>query len=431
MDQVRARCSAGGEAVTQERLKVLSVTTLFPSPGEPLKGLFVERRLAALARKVDLVVLAAIPSFPLVHRLMARYAYRSKIPSKLERQDMELLFPRYVSIPVVLKPTESWTLARTIERSLRRLERHGFVPDLIDAHLAVPDGSAALLVKKATGLPVTVTLRGHDVNELPRYPVRGRQVRRTLAGADRIFAVAEALRLRAIELGADPCRTVTSPNGVDPECFYPRDRDAARRELGLSLDGELVLSVGYLIHRKGFDHAIRGLAGLLEQGRSTRLVIVGGPGGEAYARPELESLIDQLGVHDRVQFVEPQSPERLSLWYAACDVFALFSSKEGRPNVVIEALACGRPVVATRAWGIPELVHSDQLGVLVPSPPTAEQATSALALALERNWSSEALVGSVAQRSWDAVADQLVAEMEQIRARPPRPATMDGQADHG
>ena len=123
-----------------------------------------------------------------------------------------------------------------------------------------------------------MTLRGHDLNDLPRYPVRRGQVAWTLRHADLVIAVADSLRDAALRLGAPPERTVTVGNGVDTARFAPQDRPAARRELGIEEEGTVVLSVGHLVERKGFHHLVRAMPRVLAEHASARLEIVGAPG---------------------------------------------------------------------------------------------------------------------------------------------------------
>jgi glycosyltransferase involved in cell wall biosynthesis len=403
------------------RLKVVSVATMFPNPGDPMNGLFVEQRIRALGKKVDLVVFAAVPYFPLASLLIPRYRNRRKIPRTGEGPRIgdgpgyPIRFIRYLSVPKFLKPLDGVFLAASVLWHLLALKRKGFQPDVLDTHLAFPEGYACVLLKRWVGAPVTTVLRGHDINELPLFPGRGRQVRRALAGADRVFAVAAALIEEAENLGASSDRTRVSPNGVDTDRFTDGDPVEARRQLNLPSDRKIVLSIGYLVERKGFQHLLRALVHMgEEERRKILLVIMGGPGGDVYFKPELERIVEEEGLEDSVFFAGVRPQTELPLWYQACDVFSLMSAREGRPNVVIEALACGRPIVATRAWGIPELVTDGENGCLVPSPPTPAQASEALLRALEADWDKEALAQTVRSRSWDRVAEEMVTEMHAI-----------------
>jgi glycosyltransferase involved in cell wall biosynthesis len=341
---------------------------------------------------------------------MARYRHRAGIPRRDTLDGIDVHYPRFLSIPRFLKPLDGLFLALRVGWLARRLRRT-FAFDRIDAHLAFPDGWAAVRLGRRFRVPVSVTLRGHDVNDLPRYPVRGRQVTSTLRDADAVLAVADALREGALDLGASRERTFTVPNGVDRERFRPIPRDEARAELGLPPSGRLILSVGHLVERKGFHHLVRALPRVLETHEDAHVAIVGGPGEEGDFTDGIERAIAEAGVADRVTLAGAAGPDRLALWYSAADVFCLASAREGRPNVVIEALACGTPVVATRVWGTPELVASEHVGALVDSV-DPETLGDALADALSRDWDRTMVAAAVATLDWGATA----ARIEEILA---------------
>jgi glycosyltransferase involved in cell wall biosynthesis len=160
-----------------------------------------------------------------------------------------------------------------------------------------------------------------------------------------------------IALGIPPDRVTTLRNGVDLDLFRPVDRAEARRRLGL--DGPTLLAVGHLAEHKGQDIAVEALVALTD----TRLVIA----GDGPMEPRLHRLARTLGVSDRVRFAGTLPQEELPLWYGAADALVLASSREGMPNVVLEALACGTPVLATAVGGVPEIVSEPAAGVLMTS----------------------------------------------------------------
>jgi glycosyltransferase involved in cell wall biosynthesis len=172
-----------------------------------------------------------------------------------------------------------------------------------------------------------------------------------------VVAVSEALRDRLIELGVPGSRIEVLRNGVDLDLFAPRDRQAAREALGLNPGGPILTSVGWLVPRKGHDLAIRATALLPE---ATLLIV-----GEGEEDVALRRLAQALGLAGRVRFLGSIPQKRLAGVYNAADVLVLASIREGLPNVVLEALACGTPVVATAVWGTPEIVAAPVAGRLV------------------------------------------------------------------
>ena len=229
--------------------------------------------------------------------------------------------------------------------------------DLIDAQLAFPEGWAARILTMIRRVPYCITVRGHDVNHLPEFPVRGRQVRYALRGAAGVMAVAEALRQCVLSLGCPEERTETIPNGVDMEVFRPIPREEACAHLKLDPGERYLVSVGHLVERKGHHILIEALALLKGRHRPVpTLVIIGASGEEGDYSRVLPQLISGHGLEGRVILAGEQPPERLPYWYGAADALCLASSKEGWANVLLESLACGTPVIGTRVWGTPEVI---------------------------------------------------------------------------
>jgi glycosyltransferase involved in cell wall biosynthesis len=186
--------------------------------------------------------------------------------------------------------------------------------------------------------------------------------------------------------------------------------------LSLPPDDNIVLSVGHMTERKGFHLLIEACARL---DRNDVVLVIAGDGPE---REALVRLAGSLGLEGRVRFPGAVRNEDLPAWYHAADLFALASSREGWPNVLCEAQACGLPAVATRVWGIPEIVHREDLGVLVERP-NVDGLRAGLEAALSRTWDRTAIEAAGRSRTWDCVADELEAVFDAIGTGEPRPFT--------
>jgi len=230
----------------------------------------------------------------------------------------------------------------------------GFEFDLIDAHYFYPDGVAAVMLGQYFRRPVTITARGSDVNVLPHYPLPRRMIRWAADRAAGLVTVSAALRQRLIELGVEPGRVTVLRNGVDVEMFRPGARDPCRREVGAN--GLTLLAVGNLVPLKGHDLVIEALCHLPQ----ARLMIV----GEGPQKTALQELAVRQGVADRVTFVGNVPQKRLPTFYTAADILVLASRHEGWPNVLLEAMACGTPVVVSDIPGMTEIVASSHVGRL-------------------------------------------------------------------
>jgi teichuronic acid biosynthesis glycosyltransferase TuaC len=352
-------------------ISVLTFSTLYPNREMPYLGTFVENRLRRLVSsgEADSMVVAPVPWFPFEKPLFGRYAAFARVPPEELRHGIPVLHPRYPLIPKLGMSSAPFLMYAALRRLLAENLKARFPFDLIDAHYFYPDGVAAALLGRSLGKPVVITARGTDVNLISRYRMARRWIRWGAERAAGVVAVSEALRDRLIELGVPGSRIEVLRNGVDLDLFAPRDRATARRELGLGADGPIVLSVSSLVPSKGVDLVIRAVAALC----GAKLVVVG-EGPEANS---LQALAEAMQLRERVRFLAPMPRQRLAAVYNAADVLVLASVREGCPNVLLEALACGTPVVAAAVEGVPEIVRNGDAGRLV-----AERTPEALARAI-------------------------------------------------
>ena len=271
--------------------------------------------------------------------------------------------------------------------------------DVIDAHFGHPEGVAAMLLSRRTGVPFAVTLRGSEVRHA--LNVRKREsLKEMFREAARVIGVSERLREFAVEMGADAAKTLTIPNGIDPRVFHAQDRAQCRAELGMAEGRRYIVSAGHLIELKGHHRAIEAMKTL---GPETELWIAGGAGRDRSYEQEIRAAAEDGALRGRVRLLGAVEQHKLAKLLSAADMFCLASSREGWPNVVHEALACGTPVVATDAGGVRELVAGDEYGVVVPVDDAAALADG-LRRALGRDWDRAAIAELGGRRSWAAVA---------------------------
>ena len=344
------------------KLRTLLFSTLYPSSARPGHGIFVETRLRELlaSGEVETRVVAPVPWFFSTHPRFGEYALIARTPAHEFHNGIEVWHPRYFLPPKIGMSSVPLFMALGALATVRKLRRDGFDFDLIDAHYYYPDGVAAALLGKWLDKPYVITARGTDLNLIPEHALPRKMIHWAAKGAQASIGVCAALVDVLRGWGLPGERLLVMRNGVDLDRFRPMPQQQARAALGIS-GGPVLLSVGYLIERKGHHIAIRALARLLPALPQARLILV----GDGPERQALMQLTRDLGIEASVTFAGAQPNADLYRWYSAADVLVLPSSREGWANVLLESMACGTPVVATRIWGTPEVVANDVAGRLV------------------------------------------------------------------
>ena len=378
-------------------MRVLSLSTLYPSTARPTLGLFVERSLLAAAEagaEVTVIAARGRPPGPLDRH--PHYRVLADLPEREERGGLIVHRPRFTHWPVVGAGGMAGRMARAVLPLARRL--HAEKPfNLMDAQFFFPDGPVARIVAEALGLPYSVKARGADIHHWARQPATGAQVLAAGRLADGLLAVSAAMKADMIALGLPAERIRVHPTGLDHERFRPGDRAAARAAFGI--DGPAIATVGALIERKGQALVIEALARL----PGTTLLLA----GEGPDRARLQALAAARGVADRVRLLGAIPNERLPELLNAADATVLPSRSEGLANAWVESLACGTPVVISDAGGAAELVRDDTAGRIVAREPAA---IARAVLELRAAATPPARVAeAVAGWSWEANGRALVA----------------------
>jgi glycosyltransferase involved in cell wall biosynthesis len=358
------------------KIRTLLFSTLYPSSARPTHGIFVETRLRELLRtgQIETKVLAPVPWFPSTDPRWGDYARLAATPARETRDGIDVLHPRYLVLPKVGMTLAPALLAASSIGPARRLIAEGWDFDVIDAHYFYPDGVAATVLAALVGKPLAVTARGSDLNLIAQHALPRRMMQWAARRAEASIGVSRALVDVLHGWGMEPARLHLMRNGVDLQRFRPMPQQQARQELGL--DGApLLLAVGNLVELKGHRLMIEALPMLSPHYPAARLIII----GQGPERARLEQRARECGVLPRVTFAGAVANDQLESWYSASDVLLLASSREGWPNVLLEAMACGTPVVATRVGGTTEIV-SEQVGLLVGERTAASLAAGMLEL---------------------------------------------------
>ncbi len=394
-------------------MKVLVFTGLFPNNVWPNHGIFIQQRMVHVARlpQCEVRVVAPVPYYPPIP-FGWRAAYRN-IVDEQAIDGVPIAYPRYFMIPKVAMALQGILLFLSIAPFVTRLRKE-FVFDVIDAHYVYPDGLAAVLLGWWFNVPVVVSARGSDLNVFEKLPLIRRILKWTLCRANAVITVSQALKNVTSGLGVPAEKVTVIPNGVDSEKFFPMAKKDTREQVGLPIERKIILSVGHLTPNKGFDLLIKAMKKLTEKSHDIPplLVIVG---GGVYAKV-LESLIESLQLQSSVQLVGSVPHSQLLWYYNAADLVCLMSEKEGWPNVILEALACGRPILASRAGGIPEILTSPNVGCVIER--NVSQLVQSMEQALQQDWNVPEIVGHAKRFDWTQTAQSVETVLTSVVPQP-------------
>ncbi len=411
---------------------------MFPSKEDPTLGIFVQELTNAIANKNQVVVI-----YPQIWNPLSWKSYKATILQKdtkenentspspcpshqgmgnsprplrervrvrgesLDGKDIRHSFVNGIEVyrpKLFIPPKGDRLLFRTIAFFLvafpliKNLAKK-FHFDLIHAHMACPAGFVAVLSGVILRKPVIVTAHGSDIHSFPQYFFLKHLIRFTLRRATKIVAVSQSLKDLIVKMAGSQKNLLVIRNGTKPEKFFPMDKMKTRQMFNLPTHEKIILCISSLTPIKGIDILLRAFADI-NDGCSNLMIL-----GKGELELQLKTLAKDLHIENRVSFIGSRNHDEIPLWLNACDVLCLSSHCEGFPTVIVEAFACGKPVVATKVGGVPEAVANESLGILV-EPGNKEELALALNKALEKEWNHQAIAEYGKRFSWDAIADE-------------------------
>ena len=380
-----------------------------PNPALRLKNVFIYRQVCQVARKHSVTYPVLIPRL----RSLVKYFYALRgirrlfpHPRRETSRGIDFTTVRYTFLPRCYPLMKTRALVRQLIKGREKF-------DLIHCHTVYDLGLVGLELKKKLDIPLIVTVYGTDVNWLfdsrdgPRADQYiARATKKVLSRSDAVIGVSRDLGDKVRRLGVEAERIHWVPNGVDKELFSPGDKFQERERLGLNKDEKIILYVGNLIETKGLGDLVEAL-GLMEKRAESlgafKLLLVG---PEASYEKDLREMITDRALDQRVAFLGPVPHEEIPALMRAADVFCLPSWREGWPCSVVEAMACGVPVVATKVGGTPEIVTGPELGCLCPAHEPQKLADSLIA-AITRKWNPGVIASAVESYGYDKLAERL------------------------
>lgn len=388
-------------------LNIAIFTNLFPNKLEPERGNFIALMTKKLAQKAHIQVISPLPWFPKSKAFkkipqLAQWSIFSEIPKQDKYEEISVSYPKYFFLPKIGFLFQPLSIYFASYNRLKKLHKEGKV-DIINAHWIFPDAVVAVYISKKLGIPSVISARGCDINRYSSSFIRRIQINWALQHADAITVVSNALKQKIIDIyNIEEKKISIIPNGVDETLFHPMNKKECQLSLGLETNKKRLLFVGQLHPVKNIKTLLKALSIIKNDGELNFETLIIGTGP---LESELKSLATELLLTStEVVFKGQQSHSDIATFFGAADLLCLPSIREGRPNVIIEALATGLPVVASNVGGIPEMVN-EKNGILV-SPSDHKQLALALSQSMNKKWDRTEISNTQSTSSWDGCAEQ-------------------------
>jgi glycosyltransferase involved in cell wall biosynthesis len=377
-------------------LKILAISNVFGRPWEPIRGPYNQIIFDELAKRHETLVLVPVTIVDVLKNLMA---YRKVQETTKSRWPYARYFI-YWYIPGLSQSINALFMFFSIAISYPHLI---FFKkwDVVFGSWLYPDCVVANWVGSIRSIPSIAHAIGSDVNVIAQKKLQRWQIVKFLSNCFRVLTVSADLGNKLEQLGMPKDRLGVVYNGVDAQVFRPMSRADARKVTGMPLDAKVITFVGSLFREKGCFELVQAFASLNPLENRIRLVFVGQGG----MQDALKADAIKFGVSSHISFAGRVLHGDLGPWFAGSDVTCLPSYREGVPNVIMESMSCGVPVVASNVGGIPEVLPSFA-GIMVP-PENELALASALKTALSRSWDADAIRQHVGSYTWKNTVDEI------------------------
>lgn len=389
----------------ESSMRIAISTPVYPLPGDLTRGRFLYEVARCLSELATVEVFFHTGRYPRQRWLRPRTFVVTDVREDLSTPDTKVTSFTYPAVPVLSRAFNGIVSGQAL---LPRLKR--FRPDVVLGYWIYPEGYGAWRCAQHLRVPCVLGGLGTDIRL--SSGLTAWLAGHALRGADQLIMVSEEMCALVVKrFGVDASRVHTITNGVDCATFHPRDQRAMRDKLGLPGESRIVLYVGRFVAAKGIRELLDAFEPLAQQDPRLRLVMI----GDGVMREQLHRRVAGSSCRQQVLLPGPMQPAAIAEWMGAADLLCLPSYSEGYPNVVVEALASGRPVVASKVGGIPELINADNGCLITPHDVTGLQ--RGLLQVLQRRW-NHAAMASTWSRSWSDVARATLAVCELARNSP-------------
>jgi teichuronic acid biosynthesis glycosyltransferase TuaC len=383
-------------------INLLVITNSFPNQsGSYIGGIFVKEQVKILKKYFDNVYVISPVAYGIERLRKTKHA-------DYHFDNVQVFFIKYINNPFF------WYYGRSIwakleARAIKSLiEKNNLHFNLIHSHFTWPSGAVAVELKKIMGIPVVITEHTHTT------------LYKALNGGDsyytNIWKQSDAIiRVNKKDVpsicrsGVEPTKVFSIANGYDPNKFHPIDKQKARQSLGLPSDKKLILNISRLYKEKGQKYLISAISEIIKNQNDVCCYI----GGTGPLKDDLEQQISTLNAQEYVKLVGFIPDERMVLWMNAADIFILPSLGEGNPTIMFECLGCGKPLIGTKVGGVPEIINSEDYGLLV-EPADPIDLAEKIIVALDREWDSDKILAYSEQYSWENIVKEIMRVYDQV-----------------
>lgn len=372
-------------------------------------GSFIKEQVDCLGNNFEQInvisALSYFPKFMLNFKKFARIVRCVSYPENYSYGNINVYYPKYFPLPT--SPDFFMLLRRHLNyhavNSLITKEKIDF--DIIHSHFIFPAGYVGMKLKERYHVPLIITAHGGDVYKDPFKNEKWfRLTRSILEQADKIITTSvRNYNIITEDIGISRQKVYIIGNGFDNTKFYQMNQRQIREKLSLPQDKKILLSVGNLVEIKGHKYLVEAVNKVLAKRKDILCIII----GRGIGINSLQNQIDSLGLNDFIKVINGVDHDEVPYWMNACDLFVLPSLDEGFPTVIPEALACGKPVIASRVGGIPEIISNNDVGLLVEKK-NPDELANAIVLGLSRSWSSSNIAVHVQDHSWDNIAQKIM-----------------------
>lgn len=287
-------------------------------------------------------------------------------------------------------------------KALQVLENENINFDMIHAHFGWSAGYAGVKIKEKYNKPLVITGHGYDIYKLPKRSERFKnEIVKVFNSADQVLTVSEKNNEHLKSMGVDKVKVF--PNGYTKDLFYFKEQNKCRENLDLPLDKKIMITIGNLETYKGYEYLVKALDIVKERKKDFLCIHIGAGSLEG----EIKGMVQERKLGKHIKFLGRIPHHDLVDYFGASDFFVSSSLAEGNPTVMFESLGCGKPFIGTKVGGVPEIISSNEYGLLCDSENEKALAENVLK-ALDRDWDTEKILEYSKQFSWESICENIM-----------------------